>query len=82
MRTYKEYLIPETINYEEIKYLLSIGSKVLVNFNHRFMGNIIVELIPDDSIKINSDFSPLSNSDIYFLERNMVNIHFKLYKIN
>lgn len=46
------------------------------------MGNIIVELTPDDSIKINSDFSPLSNSDIYFLERNMVNIYFKLYKID
>lgn len=82
MRTYKEYLIPEIIDHEELRYLVSIGSKVLVNFNHRFMGNTIVELIPDDSIKINSDFSPLSNSDIYFLERNMVNIYFKLYKIN
>jgi hypothetical protein len=82
MRTYKEYLIPETIDHEELRYLVSIGSHVLVNFNHDFMGDIIVELVPDDSIKINSDFSPLSDSDIYFLERNMVNIHFKLYKIN
>jgi hypothetical protein len=82
MRTYKEYLIPEIIDHKELRYLVSIGSKVLVNYNHRFMGNIIVELIPDDSIMTNSDFNPLSNSDIYFLERNMVNIHFKLYKIN
>lgn len=81
MRTYREYLIPETIDHEELRYLVSIGSKVLVNFNHRFMGNIIVELIPDDSIKINSDFSPLSNFDIYFLKRNMVIIHFKLYYV-
>ena len=34
MRTYKEYLIPETIDYEELKYLVNIGSNVLVKTYH------------------------------------------------
>lgn len=80
MRTYKEYLIPETIDHEELRYLVSIGSKVLVNFNHRFMGNIIVELVPDNDVRINSDFSPLSNSDINYLKIGD-NIYYKLYYV-
>ena len=80
MRTYKEYLIPETIDYEELRYLVSIGSKILVNFNHRFMGKIIVELVPDNDVQINSDFSPLSNSDINYL-KNGDNIYYKLFYV-
>lgn len=80
MRTYKEYLIPETIDHKELKYLVSIGSKILVNFNHRFMGNIIVELVPDSDVRINSDFSPLSNSDVDCL-KSWDNIYYELYYI-
>ena len=80
MRTYKEYLIPETIDHEELRYLVSIGSKVLVNFNHRFMGNIIVELVPDSNVQINYDFSPLTNSDINCL-KNEDCIFYKLYYV-
>ena len=80
MRTYNGYLIPETIDHEELRYLVSIGSKVLVNFNHRFMGNIIVELVPDSDVQTNSDFSPLSNSDVNYL-KNEDNSYYKLYYI-
>lgn len=80
MRTYKEYLIPETIDHEELKYLVGIGSKILVNFNHHFMGNVIVELVPDNDVQINSDLSPLLNSDIDCL-KNRGNIYYKCYYI-
>lgn len=80
MRTYNGYLIPETIDHEELRYLVSIGSKVLVNFNHRFMGNVIVELVPDNDVRINSNFSPLSNSDINHLKMGD-NIYYKLYYV-
>lgn len=82
MRTYKEYLIPETIDHEELRYLVSIGSHVLVNFNHDFMGDIIVELVPDSSVRINSKLTPLSNFDIECLKRNIIDIHYKLYYIS
>lgn len=76
MRTYKEYLIPETIDYEEIKYLLSIGSKVLVRVKHPNLGNTIVELFPDNRIGINYDICPLSIPDMYLIKRNIIYIYF------
>lgn len=83
MRTYKEYLIPETIDHEEIKYLVSIGSKVLVRVKHPNLGNTIVELFPDNRIGVNYDIYPLSISDIYLIKRNIVSIYFyKFYTGN
>lgn len=76
MRTYKEYLIPETIDYEEINYLLNIGSHVLVRVKHPNLGNAIVELFPDNKIGVNYDISPLSISDIDLIKRNLIYIYF------
>lgn len=76
MRTYKEYLIPETIDYEEIKYLVSIGSKVLVRVKHPNLGNTIVELFPDNKIGVNHNICPLSISDMYLIKRNTMYIYF------
>lgn len=76
MRTYKEYLIPETIDYEEIKYLVSIGSKVLVRVKHPNLGNTIVELFPDNKIEVNYDICSLSISDMYLIKRNIIYIYF------
>lgn len=81
MRTYKEYLIPETINHEELRYLVSIGSKVLVKV-HTNIGLVIVNLISGIAPDINYNFSPLSHSDIVLLERQSVEIYGLYYKIN
>lgn len=69
MRYYKEYLIPETIDYEELKYLVSIGSKVLVKIEMMDGPDTIVELILNQGSFDNGKFYPLSNSDIKLLEK-------------
>lgn len=76
MRTYKEYLIPKTIDHEEIKYLLSIGSHILVRVKHPNLGNTIVELFPNNKIGVNYDICPLSISDMYLIKRNIIYIYF------
>lgn len=81
MRTYKEYLIPETINHEELRYLVSIGSKVLVKVRTD-IGSVIVNLIPGIALDINYNFSPLSHSDIILLEKRSVDIYGLYYKIS
>lgn len=82
MRTYKEYLIPETIDHEELRYLVSIGSKVLVKV-HTYIGLAIVNLIPIiESCEINYIFSPLSHADIVLLEKLSVDIYDLYYYIN
>lgn len=81
MRYYKEYLIPETINHEEIRYLVSIGSKVLVKVRTD-IGLFIVNLIPGIVCDINYNFSPLSHSDIVLLEKLSVDIYGLYYNIN
>lgn len=81
MRTYKEYLIPETIDHEELRYLLSIGSKVLVKA-HINIGLVIVNLIPGIVLDINYNFSPLSHSDIVLLEKRSVDIYGLYYQIS
>jgi hypothetical protein len=67
MKTYKEYLIPETIDYEEIRYLLSIGSRVLVKIEMMDEPDTIVELILSQGPFDNNKFCPLSDSDIKLL---------------
>lgn len=81
MRTYKEYLIPETIDHEELRYLVSIGSKVLVKVKTD-IGIYVVNLIPTTQSWINYNFFPLSHSDIVLLERRSVEIYGLYYKIN
>lgn len=81
MRTYKEYLIPETIDHEELRYLVSIGSHVLVKINAD-IGVVIVDLIPITESGFNYDFSPLSHSDIVLLERQSIDIYGLHYSIN
>lgn len=81
MRTYKEYLIPETIDHEELRYLLSIGSKVLVKV-HTNIGLVIVHLIPGIALDINYNFFPLSHYDIVLLEKRSVDIYSLYYKID
>ena len=81
MRTYKEYLIPETIDHKELRYLLSIGSKVLVKV-HTATGLVIVNLIPGITLDINYNFSPLSHSDIVLLEKRSVDIYGLYYNIS
>lgn len=81
MRTYKEYLIPETINHEELRYLVSIGSKVLVKANSG-IGVVVVCLIPATAPEIDYDFSPLSHADIVLLEKREIGIHGLYYKVN
>ena len=68
MRTYKEYLIPETIDHEELRYLISIGSKVLVKIKMMNCSDAIVELILKQGSFVNRKFDPLSDSDIKLLE--------------
>jgi hypothetical protein len=68
MRTYKEYLIPETIDHEELKYLISIGSCVLVKIQMMDYPDTIVELILSQGSFDNNEFYPLSDSDIKLLE--------------
>ena len=81
MRTYKEYLIPETIDHKELRYLISIGSKVLVKANTN-IGVVIGNLIPITVSGFYYDFSPLSHSDIVLLEKRSVHIYGLYYKIN
>ena len=76
MRTYKEYLIPETIDHEELRYLVSIGNKVLVRMNLPNLGNTIVELFPINRTGVNYNMCPLSTSDIYLIKRNIASIYF------
>ena len=76
MRTYKEYLIPETIDYEELKYLVNIGSRILVKIEHPNFGDTIVELVSENRTGVNYNMCPLSTSDIYLIKRNMINICF------
>lgn len=81
MRTYNEYLIPETIDHEELRYLVSIGSKVLVKVRTN-IGLVIVNLIPGIALDINYNFFPLSHSDIVLLEKRSVDIYCLYYKID
>lgn len=81
MRTYKEYLIPETIDHEELRYLVSIGSKVLVKASTN-IGLVIVNLIPTTMSGFNYHFYPLSHSDIVLLEKRDICIHGMYYKID
>lgn len=81
MRTYKEYLIPETIDHKEIKYLLSIGSRVLVKIKHPNFGNTIVELVPENRTGVNYKMYPLLISDIYLIKRNIISIYFNKFYI-
>lgn len=76
MRTYEEYLIPETIDHEELRYLVSIGSKVLVKIEHPNLRNVIVELFSINRPGVNYNMCPLSNSDIYLIKRNIMKIYF------
>lgn len=76
MRTYKEYLIPETIDHEELRYLVSIKSHVLVKIKHPNFGDTIVELLPSNMAGVNYNMCPLSISDIYLIKRNIMNIYF------
>lgn len=76
MRTYKEYLIPETIDHEELRYLISIGSKVLVKIKMMNCSDAIVELILKQGSFVNRKFDPLSDSDIKLLETTCI---FTLY---
>jgi hypothetical protein len=83
MRTYKEYLIPETINHEELRYLVSIGSKVLVKTYHPlFFFEIICQLIPSDKKKLNQEFCPLLESDLIELKCGLLNMYYFKYFIN
>ena len=83
MRTYKEYLIPETIDHEELRYLVSIGSKVLVKTYHSlFFFEIICQLIPSDEKKLNQEFCPLLESDFIELKCGLLNIYYFKYFIN
>lgn len=82
MRTYKEYLIPETIDYEELKYLVSIGSRVLVKIKMMDAPDTIVELILSQDSWDNGEFYPLSDSDIKLLKRRAVIILGLYYNIN
>lgn len=83
MRTYKEYLIPETIDHKELKYLVSIGSNVLVKTYHpTLFFEIICQLWPSNEEKLNQEFSPLTESDIHKLTWNMVSIHYINYYTN
>lgn len=68
MRTYKEYLIPETIDHKELKYLLSIGSRILVKIEMFDSPDTIVELILSQGLIGNGELYPLSDSDIKLLE--------------
>lgn len=82
MRTYEEYLIPETIDHEELRYLVSIGSKVLVKVRTD-IGLVIVNLIPKIELpEINYNFSPLSDSDIVLLEKLATDIYGFYYNID
>lgn len=81
MRTYKEYLIPETIDYEELKYLVSIGSRVLVKIEHPDLRNTIVELFSINKTGVNYNMYPLSTSDIYLIKRNIMKIYFHHFYI-
>lgn len=76
MRTYKEYLIPETIDLKEIRYLVSMGSRVLVQIDLPNLGNTIVELFPINRTGVNYNMCPLSTSDIYLIKRNIISIYF------
>ena len=82
MRTYKEYLIPETIDHEELRYLVSIGSRVLVKIKMMDEPDTIVELILSQDSWNNGEFYPLSDSDIKLLERRSVIILGLYYNIN
>lgn len=82
MRTYEDYLIPETIDHEELRYLVSIGSKVLVKVRTD-IGLVIVNLIPKiEPPEINYNFSPLSDSDIVLLEKLSTDIYCFYYNID
>lgn len=81
MKTYKEYLIPETIDHEELKYLVNIGSHVLVKIKHPNFGDTIVELVSENGTGVNYNMCPLSISDIYLIKRNMINICFYKFYI-
>lgn len=80
MKYYKEYLIPETIDHKELKYLVSIGSKVLVKANTN-IGVVIGCLTPITVSGFYYDFSPLSHSDIVLLESRSIPIYSLYYKI-
>ena len=84
MRTYKEYLIPETIDHEELRYLVSIGSKVLVKIDMMDWPDAIVELIPKlcQNSWDNGEFYPLTDSDIVLLKRRSIKIFGLCYYIN
>lgn len=82
MRTYNKYLIPKTINHEELRYLVSIGSKVLVRIKHPNVGNTIVELYPSNKSKVYYNILPLSSSDIDLIKRNIMCIYFYPFNIN
>lgn len=78
MRYYKEYLIPETIDHKELRYLVSIGSCVLVKLKTIYDPDPIVELFPGCSSWDNYEFYPLSDSDIILLEKCFAKIYFIL----
>lgn len=81
MRYYKEYLIPETIDHEELRYLLSIGSHVLVKYQ-RYQGGIFaVELVPVYAHFINTNIFPLDCNDIELLKTRQLLIHFLNYSM-
>lgn len=83
MRTYEEYLIPETIDHEELRYLVSIGSKVLVKTYHPLsFSEIICQLIPSDEKKLNQEFCPLLESDLIELKCGLQNMYYFKYFIN
>lgn len=82
MRTYKEYLIPKTIDHEELRYLVSIGSRVLVKIAIMDEPDTIVELFPDHGLWDNDTFYPLSDSDIVLLEKRSVRIYYLEYNVD
>lgn len=81
MKYYKEYLIPETIDHEELIYLLSIGSHVLVQYQRYQCGIIAAELVPVYAHFTNSNIFPLDCNNIELLKLRRLPIDFLNYSM-
>ena len=78
MRTYKEYLIPETIDHEELRYLVSIGSCVLVKLKTMHDPDPIVELFPGCSHGIIMNFILCPILILFYYKKCFAKIYFIL----